>query len=111
MSDISSVKRQLKIKSGVVKRLLKEHRLYQEEADGLKQKGDKLAANGADEWDIKNAWKMHDESNRMVTDVATRLGKATGELRDLVVSAKKVQELAQVEEFLRAEEILEEANA
>lgn len=81
MSDIAAIRRQLKIKSGVAKRyvyggdtpspfisslfiirsfysdgrLQKDHTLYQKEAEDQKLKLDKFVADGAEEWDIKNA--------------------------------------------------------
>jgi len=108
MSDTAAVRRQLKIKSGVVTRLKKEYELYQKEAVDQKLKKDKFVADGAEDWDIKNAGKMLDESEKMIKDSSERLGKAYGELRDLVVSAKKDPALTQDEDFLKAEGILEE---
>ncbi|KAJ7144851.1 tubulin binding cofactor A-domain-containing protein [Mycena crocata] len=109
MSDVPALSRQLKIKAGATARLKKEHELYQKEAVDQKLKKDKLIASGAEEWDIKNAGKMEDESEKMIQDSAGRLAKAYGELRDLVVSAKKIPALGQDENFLKAEGILEEA--
>ncbi|TFK77528.1 tubulin binding cofactor A [Pluteus cervinus] len=114
MSDseqIRILKRELKIKSGAAKRLAKEHKLYKKEAGDQQRKLDKLVADNADnveEWDIKNARKMLDESNRMITDSATRLGKAAEELQSTVDSAKKHLELAEAEELLNADEILKD---
>lgn len=73
MSDIPTARRQLKIKSGVVKRyanillwlkttllillvirLSKEHALYRKEAEQQQRKLDKFIADGAEGWDINN---------------------------------------------------------
>jgi len=110
MSDIASIRRQLKIKSGVAKRLLKEHNLYQKEAEDQKIKLDKFVAEGAEDWDIKNATKMMDESNKMIVDSATRLGKAVEDLRDLILTVKKNPALAEDPTFLDAEGVLEEVS-
>ncbi|KAJ7601301.1 tubulin binding cofactor A [Roridomyces roridus] len=107
--DLATLRRQLKIKTGAASRLNKEHGMYQKEAADLKIKKDKLRADGAEEWDIKNAGKMEDESYKMIQDTADRLAKAYGELRDLVVSAKKQPGITDDEVFHKAEEILEEA--
>ncbi|KAJ7922879.1 tubulin binding cofactor A-domain-containing protein [Mycena leptocephala] len=111
MSDTAAVRRQLKIKTGVTSRLKKEHEHYQKEAVDQKLKKDKLIADGVDdsEWEVKNAGKMLDESEKMIKDSEERLAKAYGELRDLIVSAKKDPELTKDEAFLKAEGILEEA--
>ncbi|EUC66286.1 tubulin-binding cofactor A [Rhizoctonia solani AG-3 Rhs1AP] len=83
--DIDNVRRQMKIKTGSVKRLWKEHNLYRQEALQLKVKHDKLVADGADEYDIKNAKKIWDEGEKMISDSENRLAKAIIELRELVV--------------------------
>ncbi|KAJ7146225.1 tubulin binding cofactor A-domain-containing protein [Mycena epipterygia] len=108
MTDIPALRRQLKIKSGATDRLKKEHELYQKELVDQKLKKNKLIADGAEEWDIKNAGRIEEESEKMIKDAAGRLAKSFGELRDLVVSAKKEPALAQDEDFLKAEGILEE---
>ncbi|KII94011.1 hypothetical protein PLICRDRAFT_412855 [Plicaturopsis crispa FD-325 SS-3] len=110
MSDPASIRRQLKIKSGVATRMAKEHNLYRKEAEDQKLKLDKFVAEGAEDWDIGNATRMLEESHRMITDSSTRLGKAVGDLRDLIVSARKNTALEGDEELLKAEEALEKAS-
>ncbi|TFY71835.1 hypothetical protein EVG20_g1178 [Dentipellis fragilis] len=140
--DTPALRRQLQIKAGVAKRsvcmsmpypsipthsrctihrIVKEQRIYRDEVEELRRKTDKLAAEGAEEWDIKNGVRLHqspspftsllfpslphllllsrvltartgrtqnrmtEESEKMVKDANVRLGKAVGELRDLVV--------------------------
>jgi len=85
MSDLPAARRQLSIKSGVVRRLAKEHALYKKEAGQQKQKLDKLIADGVEGWDVNNGTRMMEEANRMIIDSANRLGKAAGELKDLIV--------------------------
>ncbi|KAL0951716.1 hypothetical protein HGRIS_008392 [Hohenbuehelia grisea] len=108
--DIPAIRRSLKIKAGSAKRLFKEHNLYRQEATDQQAKLDKFKANNAEEWDIKNATRMLEESNKMIVDSASRLGKAVADLRDVLVSAKKIPELAEDEELMKAEEALEEAS-
>ncbi|KAG6851360.1 hypothetical protein H0H93_005758 [Arthromyces matolae] len=55
--------------------------------------------------------RMMEEANKMIVDSANRLGKAAGELRDLVYQGKKSPLVADKEELLHAEEVLEEASA
>jgi len=50
----AALRKQLKIRAGVVKRLAKEQTLYTQENQDQKVKLDKLVADSADEWDIKN---------------------------------------------------------
>ncbi|KIK70515.1 hypothetical protein GYMLUDRAFT_184224 [Collybiopsis luxurians FD-317 M1] len=109
MSEIVALKRQLKIKSGAAKRLLKENGLYRKETEDLQRKLDKMIADGAEEWDVKNAKRLVEESSKMVTDTTDRAGRVVGELRDIVVKAKNEPSLAQDENYLSAEAVLEEA--
>jgi len=107
MSDLATIRRQLKIKSGVAKRLYKEHQSYEKEAEDQKRKLDKFIADDAEAWDIKNARLMLEESNKLIKDTSDRLGAAVQGLRDLLVTAKQNPELVQDEEYLKAEEALE----
>ncbi|KAG6813999.1 hypothetical protein H0H92_004492 [Tricholoma furcatifolium] len=112
MSDLNDVaRRQLKIKSNAVKRLFKEQGMYIKEAEEQRKKLDKFIAEGAESWDINNGTRMMEEANKMIADSVNRLGKAAGELRDLVVAGKKNPGIAESEELLKAEETLEEASA
>jgi len=106
--DAPAIRRQLKIKLGAMKRLSKEHGLYKKEVEEQKKKLDRLKAEKAEEWDIKNAGKMLEESSKMVTDSETRRDKAAGELRDVVASAKQKAEMNGDDELIKAEEALKE---
>jgi len=106
MSDIDiAIRRQLRIKSGVVHRLTKENGLYREQADQLEAKKNKFIADGAEHWDISNATNMAEESRKMVQDTSTRLEKAAEELATLITSVK-TKLAVDDEELIKAEEIL-----
>jgi len=106
MSDIDiAIRRQLRIKSGVVHRLTKENGLYRKEADQLEAKKNKFIADGAEHWDISNATNMSEESRKMVQDTSTRLEKAAEELATLITSVK-TKLAVDDEELVKAEEIL-----
>jgi len=107
--DITAIRRELKIKSGVVHRLTKENGLYRKEADQLEAKKNKFIADGAENWDISNATKMMEESKKMIHDTATRLEKAVELLVALITSAKGKTGLTDAEELIKAEEILKVA--
>ncbi|KAF8640389.1 hypothetical protein AX17_000059 [Amanita inopinata Kibby_2008] len=106
--DAPAIHRQLKIKVGAVKRLSKEHNLYKKETLEQKNKLDRLVKDGAEGWDVKNATRMLEESNKMIVDTGMRLGKTTEELQDLIESAKQNPGLSGSEELLNAEQILRE---
>ncbi|KAF9075012.1 tubulin binding cofactor A-domain-containing protein [Rhodocollybia butyracea] len=109
MSEIAALKRQLKIKSGAAKRLLKENGIYTKETGDLQRKLDKMIDDGAEEWDLKNAKRLVEESTRMIADTRDRMGRAVGELKDVVIKAKTEPTLAEDPDFLSAEEILVQA--
>ncbi|KAI3622579.1 tubulin-specific chaperone a-like [Moniliophthora roreri] len=111
-NNMESLKRQLGIKSGAVKCLLKENAFCREEAQLLKLKLDKLIADGipSDQWEVKDATRLYEESNQMIQDSSNRLGSVVGELRDVLIAAKKEPHLAEDAEFLNAEGVLEEAS-
>ncbi|KAF9531857.1 hypothetical protein CPB83DRAFT_760772 [Crepidotus variabilis] len=90
MSDVAAVRRQLKIKTGAAGRLYKETSLYRKEVLQLEAKRTKLLQDGAEDWDVKNAGKMMDESNKLVLDTEERLNKAKEELQALVVFASSI---------------------
>ncbi|KAI0778639.1 tubulin binding cofactor A [Trametes elegans] len=110
MSDAATLRKQLKIKTGSAKRLYKEHRMYEKEVEQLKVKLDKFVADNAEEWDVKNTRRMIEESSKMITDSATRLGAVMQELRDLVLAAEHIPELEEDEELVKARETMEEVS-
>jgi len=113
--DVPAIRRQLKIKSGVVRRLEKELGTYRKEAEAQQRKLDHLKADGTAhedwEWNLKNGTRMMEESSKMIIDSVSRLQQAVYDLRTLVISATTVDELAQDEEFLKAKETLEVASS
>lgn len=105
----AALRKQLKIKAGVVKRLAKEQKLYAQENQDQKLKLDKLVASSPDEWETKNGKRLLEESERMIADTNKRLGAAVAELRDLVIQAKADPGLSEASELLNAEEEMEVA--
>uniref|UniRef100_A0A8R1E4H4 Tubulin-specific chaperone A n=2 Tax=Caenorhabditis japonica TaxID=281687 RepID=A0A8R1E4H4_CAEJA len=88
MSDAEQVK-QLKIKTGVVKRLVKEHISYQKQVVKDEEKAAKLAAdatNEDEEYVAKKAKEVARETVTMVRDAQGRLQKAVADLQNLIAS-------------------------
>ncbi|KAF9515285.1 hypothetical protein BS47DRAFT_1246435, partial [Hydnum rufescens UP504] len=81
----AALHKQLKIKTGSLKRLIKEHKLYIKESEDQRVKLGKLVEDKADDWDVKNAKKMLEEGNKMVGHGQSLVSKATAELEELVV--------------------------
>ncbi|GAA5843352.1 hypothetical protein JCM3766R1_002927 [Sporobolomyces carnicolor] len=106
---MSSTMRQLGIKAGVVKRLVKEVASYKQEAEQTKATADKMAAEGQDEYEVKQARRIHADSLQMIPDSEKRLAKAIEELEELVEGAE--DEVTKTDEFAKAQASLESAKS
>ncbi|XP_005091780.1 tubulin-specific chaperone A [Aplysia californica] len=95
--------KQIKIKTGVVKRLVKEKESYEKEATQIEEKIEKMKADGKDEYDVKKQGEVLQESRSMVPDTIRRLKKAYADLDELL---QKESDLAEAEEFTQAKEAL-----
>lgn len=100
--------REIKIKSGVVKRLAKEKISYEQESEKLSQKISKMKADGGDEYTIKKQQELLEESKKMVPDCERRLITAWDELAKIMETEK---DLKDTDEFKAAEIILNDAKA
>jgi len=105
--DLKPIKKQLVIKSGVVKRLVKEVTSYRKEKEENTRKLEKLKAEGADGADIRNAESILKESDKMLPDAEKRLAGSVSDLRDLVNHAKTIPELKEDGDYAKAHEALE----
>jgi len=102
MSSVATVRRQLKIKTGSLNRLVKEHKMYTQEADDLRVKLDKLIGSNVEEWDVKNARKMLAESQRMIERGQELQNKALSDLDDIVDAATAEPEITEDDPDLKA---------
>jgi len=97
--------RDIKIKTGVVKRLGKEKSAYQKEVIAQEAKIEKMKADGKDEYDIKKMGECLDESKMMIPDCKRRLVAAWDELSKLLETEKDLNE---TEEYKAAQVVLED---
>jgi len=95
MSSSATLKRQLKIKTGALNRLSKEHKSYVQEATDQKAKLDKFIEGNAEEWDIKNVRNMLVESQKMTANAQTMVSKTYNELTDVVEAADADQSITE----------------
>ncbi|KAL6258598.1 tubulin-specific chaperone A isoform X2 [Pogonomyrmex barbatus] len=100
--------RTLKIKTGVVKRLAKEKVTYEKEAAQQRERIQKLKEQDKDGYDIKKQEEVLQESLMMVPDCQRRLVKAFEELKKILDTE---QDLKEVEDYIEAEKVLQEAEA
>ncbi|XP_016359573.1 tubulin-specific chaperone A-like [Sinocyclocheilus anshuiensis] len=96
--------RQIKIKTGVVKRLAKEEVLYIKEAKQQEEKIERLKAEAGDEYVIKKQMEVLQESRMMIPDCHRRLAMAHADLQQLLETE---EELAEMEEYKEARTVLD----
>jgi len=98
--------RTLKIKTGVVKRLAKEKVTYEKEAAQQRERVQKFKEQEKDGYDIKKQEEVLQESLMMIPDSQRRLVKAFEELKKILDTE---QDLKEVEDYIEAEKVLQEA--
>ncbi|OAV93303.1 tubulin binding cofactor A [Puccinia triticina 1-1 BBBD Race 1] len=97
--------RPLKIKTGVVERLIKEEDSYKKEYDNQLKRIEKVKQDTPDDdWNIRKQKEVLDETVKMIPDVKQRLSKAVEELNDLVNAHQT--ELAGTDELSKAQQVL-----
>ncbi|GBP18692.1 Tubulin-specific chaperone A [Eumeta japonica] len=100
--------RQIKIKTGVVKRLAKEKTVYEKEAEQQKNRIEKLKDEGQDEHIVRKQEEVLQESLMMVPDCQRRLVKAYMDLQSTLESEK---ELNEHEDYIAAQQVLKDAES
>lgn len=104
--------KQIKIKTGVLKRVGKEKLSYRKEADMQKAKLDKMKEDGKDEHDVKKMGEVLQETLMMIPDCHRRIVAAKGELEQLLeteTDLRTKEDGEECEEFLAAEAQVKEA--
>lgn len=100
----------LRIKSGSCKRLLKELHAYEKEVQHESAKTSRMKDEGADPYDLKQQESVLAESRMMIPDCTKRLEASLGDLQAAVEDAEK--ELTQgSEEIEDAKRLITEAEA
>ncbi|ESP01244.1 hypothetical protein LOTGIDRAFT_212782 [Lottia gigantea] len=100
--------RQIKIKTGVVKRIAKEKTMYEKEAKQIEEKIEKMKTDGKDEHDVKKQMEVLQESKAMVPDALKRLRNAIDDLTNVLDNEKDLEES---EEYKTAQTALTDAKA
>ncbi|XP_061913410.1 tubulin-specific chaperone A [Entelurus aequoreus] len=96
--------RQIKIKTGVLKRLIKEEVSYKKEAKQQEEKIEQLKAAAADSYLIKQHTESLKETIMMVPDTRRRLTVAHSDLQQLLEAE---EELAEAAEYQEAKDMLD----
>ncbi|KAA0719786.1 A TCP1-chaperonin cofactor [Triplophysa tibetana] len=96
--------RQIKIKTGVVRRLAKEKMMYIKESKQQEEKVERLKAEAEDEYVIKKQVEVLQEAKMMVPDCHRRLSIAHADLQQLLEAE---EEFAETEEYKEARTVLD----
>ncbi|XP_013370374.1 PREDICTED: tubulin-specific chaperone A [Chinchilla lanigera] len=96
--------RQIKIKTGVVKRLVKEKVMYEKEAKQQEEKIEKMKAEDGENYAIKKQAEILQESRMMIPDCQRRLEAAYTDLQQILESEKDLEE---AEEYKEARLVLD----
>ncbi|XP_068127836.1 tubulin-specific chaperone A [Hyperolius riggenbachi] len=96
--------RQIKIKTGVVKRLSKEKFMYEKEAKQEEEKIERMKTEGGDEYVIKKQIEILHESRMMIPDCHRRLEAAHTDLSQILEIEKELEE---TEEYKDARAMLD----
>ncbi|XP_065211166.1 tubulin-specific chaperone A [Planococcus citri] len=88
----------LKIKTGILRRLTKEKIMYEQEATSLQEKLKTYKDEGRDEYFIKKQHEVLKEANMMVPDTLRRLHKAFDDLKMTVEGATDVPKESEIYE-------------
>ncbi|XP_048383692.1 tubulin-specific chaperone A [Stegostoma tigrinum] len=90
--------RQIKIKTGVVKRLAKEKLMYEKEAKQQEEKVEKMKVDGNDQYMVKKQMEVLQESRMMIPDCQRRLATAHNDLVQLLESEKELEDTEEYKE-------------
>ncbi|UYV70630.1 TBCA [Cordylochernes scorpioides] len=101
--------RQIKIKTGIVKRLVKEKQMYEKDVELQKEKIAKLKSEpNSDAYLIRKQDEVLEESRQMIPDTRKRLYLALNDLRNILDSEN---DLSEIEEYITAQNIVKDAEA
>ena len=90
--------RQIKIKTSVVKRLVKEKMMYEKEAKQQEEKTEKMKAKDGENYAIKKQAEILQESWTVIPDCQRRLEAAHTDLLQLLESKKDLEEAEKYKE-------------
>ena len=104
MAD-TELKRQLKIKTGVLKRTMKEYAMYHKEQEQQEAKIAKMKTEEKCEYDIRKQEEVLSETEMMIPDTRGRLERGIADLEELLEDEETV-EMGDVEEVVAARDVI-----
>ena len=113
MADKAKV-RQIKIKTGSLKRNMKDYTSYKKEEALLQEKLTKMQEEGKDEYDIKKMQEGVTETSETLARCKPRIEAAIDDLENLIATFEEEEDnaaLKETEEWTQAEAVIAEAKA
>ncbi|ROT78976.1 tubulin-specific chaperone A [Penaeus vannamei] len=98
--------KQLRIKTGILKRTYKEKISYEKEAEQIQEKIRKMQEEGQEVYYIKKQDQLLQETQNVIPDTQKRLNAAYHDLKTLVETETELEE---AEEYLAAKAVIEES--
>jgi|UniRef100_A0A7S4G5U4 tubulin-specific chaperone A len=108
---MSAVVKQLKIKTGTLKRNIKDLEMAKKEAARELERMEKFKAENKSDTDLKQQQNCIDEAEQMIPDAKRRIAKAYDDLKQLMDKSKDEADVTGTEEFTAAQAMLTEAEA
>ena len=108
---MSDLQKQLRIKTGVCKRLKKDVIFYQKEQSDQEKKIEKMVSDGKCEYDIKKQREVLDETKAMIPDGFKRLETGYDDLKTFLATNKGNEAIEGCELFPESQKIFGEVTA
>jgi tubulin-specific chaperone A len=103
--------RQIKIKTGVLKRCKKDYESYSAEAATLRGKVEELQQANEDAQKISHAQDLYAETEQLIPNCKTRIEQAIDDLEGVMAEKEEVEGIKETAEWKAAEPLVEEAKA
>eukprot|EP00164_Ancoracysta_twista_P004765 GFYU01006451.1.p2 GENE.GFYU01006451.1~~GFYU01006451.1.p2 ORF type:complete len:116 (-),score=40.26 GFYU01006451.1:57-404(-) len=103
MSDTAAVTKQIRIKTGVLKRSVKELASYEKEKAQQEGKIEKMRAEGAGEHDIKKQQEVLEETLVVLPECKTRIATAADDLKRAMTNCEGDEGVTGSEEYTAAQ--------
>merc|ERR1712054_532069 len=105
---VPNLARDLKIKTGICKRMIKEVAYYKKETLENEERVQKMKDDGIDQWTVKKAQEVLDESVMMIPDSERRMKEGIEDLYSFVQEFGELEEVKGAPEWEEAQKILAE---
>ncbi|XP_054160087.1 tubulin-specific chaperone A-like [Oppia nitens] len=97
---------QMRIKTGILKRVTKEKTVYEKEVDNERKRLETMKSQNKDDYEIRKQEEVINESLMMLPDTMTRIQQAFNDLNNIIQETQT--ELSETTEFQTAKTLVQE---